>query len=542
MYLKKIVKKMFCCQLLFVFLSSSSLATDKDKLSHVFSLYSSGKYTQALSELNRVKVSKKSKSMVIYWKAIILNKLQEFDKSKPLFKKAILQEVIAPDVYYQYGQALYAGNDLAEAYNAFKQSKKREYLAGNSCYYMAYIKQLEEDFPMARSLYKTIEQKYFAKEKGFDREIYQASELQLAEIEFTKITNTSKAKGDNWSYYTTKEVVLPQLEKAYSIKTNSEVASTIKKRKSEIKKSMRQWIPKMNNGRLTRERPWKLKVVERIEYDSNVILESDQPTSKASNKSSAVISSDITVDYQFNLLDQFFITPELKLGNGHYLERNDSAIYTNDYYSITAALNNKYEHMLFSNKASTVFNFDYKYNERDRLSKKEYIFNNRTLTFTLGEYFKYFKVGESRVKLRRKIYKSYVKSSDSNSWILTLNQNFSLPSRQLLIFLVNADFTSAETKVNSTNSYLLRGDYILPGIWKRISLNPFLGITLTDTKLQDSSRGFEKTYNSGLKAYRHFLKIIKVELQYSFSKKTSKDKVNQSYTKHVVGLEGTIRF
>ena len=114
----------------------------------------------------------------------------------------------------------------------------------------------------------------------------------------------------------------------------------------------------------------------------------------------------------------------------------------------------------------------------------------------------------------------------------------------MILFVLNVDDTNSEIETSSTGSYLLRTDYLGPKVYKDIKFNAAFALTLTDTKLQKSSRGIEKTYNPTVKlsmpvkltALNEFLQG-KCDLKYGFTKKSSKLPVSYAYTKHTITLE-----
>ena len=112
----------------------------------------------------------------------------------------------------------------------------------------------------------------------------------------------------------------------------------------------------------------------------------------------------------------------------------------------------------------------------------------------------------------------------------------------LFIALVNADFISAETELNSTNAFLFRVDHLRPNFISNFTLSAGLGLTILDTKLQSETRGTEKTINPSFKLIKKINDYVSMQLTYDYTKNMSNDTLRYEYTKHVAGIRFRIKY
>lgn len=104
------------------------------------------------------------------------------------------------------------------------------------------------------------------------------------------------------------------------------------------------------------------------------------------------------------------------------------------------------------------------------------------------------------------------------------------------------DLTRVKADSNSTNNYLLRGDYIFLEFFQHYTFNPSFTLVLLDPLTQKASRGIESTIKPSLKLSRLFYDSVNISLNYEYSKKFSKDETNFAYSKHVATFNLTYSF
>ncbi len=211
-------------------------------------------------------------------------------------------------------------------------------------------------------------------------------------------------------------------------------------------------------------------------------------------------------------------------------------IYRNDNYLISPAIRTYYEHTLFKKAASTLFDIDHSYVERDVDAKKELKFASRSYGVMLGERFNFFDSGESIVRLKYRKFQSYNTNSDSNTKSLVYEQVKSF-EKWILLFYSSYDMTRVENSIYDTNGLTVRGDFILPAVKNWFTPSIGLALTLTDPINNKAARGMEKLYNPSLRLARLFGKRIRGSFKIDYSKNDSKDTQNFAYKKTVYGFE-----
>ncbi|MBT5093641.1 MAG: tetratricopeptide repeat protein, partial [Halobacteriovoraceae bacterium] len=200
----------------------ASSSTMKE-LALFYKFYRTGKYSQALKELKKLEGRPRIRGNLPYFRGMCYKKLQQYDEAIEEFKKAIQNGDRTKGIFYEYGQALYANNELERARKAFDLSFKRNYKAPFSLYYMAQIASIIEDASATKTNFVKI-----IENKRAEKNILQVAYFQLAEL----IYNLIKKKFDPHKYV--QKYVIPLLDKAYEVDQDSAAAVDIFKRKDEI--------------------------------------------------------------------------------------------------------------------------------------------------------------------------------------------------------------------------------------------------------------------------------------------------------------------
>jgi hypothetical protein len=155
----------------------------------------------------------------------------------------------------------------------------------------------------------------------------------------------------------------------------------------------------------------------------------------------------------------------------------------------------------------------------------------------IGQKMKIFSVGDSSIKFKKKFYRAYATNLYNDTTTVAIDQVSLLPNKHLLIALLSIDLTDNFNDTNeSTDSYLLRFDYLAPNILPDITLSGSFSTTFLDTLAQSATRGTEITYAPGIKVAKKTSKNMKVTLAYDYSKKTS-DSIDKEYTQHVTTFQ-----
>ena len=236
-------------------------------------------------------------------------------------------------------------------------------------------------------------------------------------------------------------------------------------------------------------------------------------------------------------MKKIIVSPEARFTFTHYGDRTNADVFQNDAYVFNLALKNKYEHKLFNRPASLIFDVDYTKTGKDSNKIHQRDPYSSSVNFTLGESFSYFAVGDTSFKIKRKDYKGTDPSINNNVYELTADQTLALSNQNLLIFMVNASTTDNYNNTTmNTDTYLFRVDYIIPEVFLHHTLNLALAETITDTKLQQSTRGTETSFNPSLDLSREINTHTKISVNFDFTNNTSKSS-DYTYQKHVITME-----
>lgn len=520
--------KLLVTSLLFSILVHTKAAeSESTKLISDFYLeFKKGSYLEAAKTLKELEQFDAQRAFSYYWQGICFNKLQRFDDAIESFKKADALKANFPDMYYEYGQALYAADKLDPARKAFGKSVINNHKVGVSLYYMGFISQTMDDHKLAINYYKKVDT-LPAEEK---KEVIQASLYQLGEIYLLQ------AEKDPNPAKIVKKFVIPQYELARDVDKASTLAPEINKKIETLIEKYKLILLKMANGRPTVRPRYYLKLSEEIKYDTNVILEANAVQNKAQHRASPLSKTETMGRYGFYPNNRFSFFPEAKLNYTYHTDRDQSAVYKNDNYNIMPALRTYYEYTLFNGMATHLFDFDYGYNARDVYLKKDLTFNSRTYTFMLGEKLNLTKMGETIIRLKRKYFYSYTELSDSETSTLGLEQTLNFPGGYTLMIVNTNDISLVRNDQQNTNTYVLRLDFITPRIMDWVTPTISFGTTYNDPIKQKETRGLEKQYNPGLKLTRGLGKL-RINGKYDYTRNISKDKSAYDYTKSVYGLE-----
>lgn len=519
--------KLFASSLLLV--CSLNLYAQTNNLGEFFKYFKDGNYPKAVEILNSVPEGESNKSYLL---GLTYARMQEYDKAQIYLTKAIEEKNNAQDLYYEYGQTLYANNELKKARDAFKQSAKNNYNKMQSLYYVGHISQILEDHNQAKSAYIEI-----LKNKDIDPKIEQVARFQLAETglnilrdQNTKKVQTEKLKSD------VNIKIVPMLKKALEVDKGSTVAFDIDKRIKEIIKEFDLDPDLMKNGRRINSKRFNAYVDLKTKFDDNVTNSNFENDTTASHKESFYAEFETDFKYDFSFFKRWIVSPELRFNFNKYANQTDSDVFQNDAHSFTTTVGNKFEHLVRNAPASFIFNFEYSKNYKDynKVHKKEF-YANSTL-FTIGEQFTYFNFGDTTFKFKYKNYDAYSDTLNNHTKTVSADQTI-IFNNQLLIVLLEADFIDNYNNTsNSTDTYMLRFDYIIPEIFPKYSLTTSLAYTLTDTKKSMATRGHESLINPSFEISKDVTDRLKAILSIDYSNSKSKSS-DYNYQKYVTNFE-----
>lgn len=494
--------------------------------------FQQGKYRATIQELDTIlgqqeeikKLGKSKLGLINYWKGICHNRLQEFPEAISSFDRALNYDYSPIDLNYEYGQALFASDKLSEARLQFKESLRRKFKRAVSLYYIAFISQELGEKKKAVTFFKAIN-KLDAEES---KEVLQASETQIGDIYLEQVEKHPD------SFRSVESYVIPQYQKALAVDKDSTLASTIKEKILNLQKKYDLILLKLRNGRPTLMPPYFLKLATEIGMDSNVTFTPTEQEIAESRKQSPFARLDSIGRYTFYIQDFISVAPELRFNITRYLNRKPE-IYRNDNFLLAPALRTAYEHRLWKKPASFLLDYDFSMIERDIESQEKLKYASQSHTFMMGERFNFFQAGESIIRLRRRIFKSYNADFNSTSTSLTYEQikNF---KENILLFYSNFDMTRVVDSIYNSNSLTLRADLIMGRV--RDWFTPSLGMGITYTNpFNNSDRGQEFLYNPSGRISKTFRNNWRSNLKVDYQKYTSGDEANFAYSKYIYSLE-----
>ena len=495
-------------------------------------LFSQGKYESTVEELSQVEAkliarnetNKATLGLVTYWKGICYNRLQDFPAAISSFDKSLGLDYAPADIHYEYGQALFASEKLAEARIQFREYLKSKFKRGVSLYYIGYISKEMGERKKAFTFFKSINKL----KEDEAMEVRQASEMQIGDIYLEQVEKHSDA------FKSVEEVVIPQYEKALEVDRNSGLAPIIQDKIVKLQRKYDLVMFQLRNGRPTLNPPYFLRIAQEFGMDSNVTFAPADTTISSSDQKSSYSKTDFIGRYTFYHQDFFSISPEFRFNKTYYFNRVKE-VYRNDNMLLSPAIRTAYEHTLWKKPAAFLVDYDYSESRRDVNAKKELEFSSRAHTLMVGERFNYFSWGESIVRLRHRILDSYISSSNSETTSLVFEQIKPL-SIHTLLFYFSYDRMRVKDSRFDTDSFTGRADLIMGRV--RDWFTPSIGLALTSTDpINNSDRGRELLLNPSARISKTFKRHWRANARYDYQKNNSKDTENFAYTKSIYALE-----
>lgn len=496
-------------------------------LIEAFKLFKISSYSKALDSLNKARGNKKVLGTRFYLEGLILNRQQRYDEALTAFEKALKYQNNSPDLYYEFGQALYANSDLIKARVAFKKSADSGFKKESSLYYVAHISQLLEEHRLARDTYVKL-----IKSTTKDKKLQQVARFQLSESFLALAENRDDAARLVDKY------VIPSLKKAYDVLPRAPLAKDIERRKKEIERQYGLDPNIMKNGRTLSPKRLSVRFQHQFRYDSNITLATDVPTAQSLQADTFIHETNFNMQYLAQAASRFTFTPFFRVRNTYHTDRENSSVFRNDTYNITAGSRNTYEHTAFGKEASFLFDIDYVYIGRSNNGEKVRPFFSRATTFTFGERFRFFNFGPTTIKYQYKDYLAYTETLFNKTNSFSIDQIKAMANGNLLIFLFRADLIDQYNNTNaSQNNYLFRTDYIMPEIFPTYTLNLAMSISFLDTLEQSAARGTEKMYTPSIDLRKKINNHMSASIGYNYTRNVSQDKQNFDYKKHVINFE-----
>jgi hypothetical protein len=515
--------------LLFVILSSNNAFANANSLEEFYGLYKKGQYEKAIDSLNKLTIDQNSEASKYYLTGISYARLQEFDKAADNFALAIEKGHDAKDMYYEYGQALYAKNSLKASRDAFKKSAELKFNLSASLYYQGHISQILEDYSNAKKAYLEI-----IKLKDKDKKIDQVAKFQLAESELqltrNNITDKEKLSKD------VQKRIIPMLKMAYESDRNSAVGLDINKRIKEIMKEFDLDPDIMVNGRRISSDRFHASLDMKTKFDDNITNTNLENDVQQSLKESYIVETEFETKYDYVYKKKWIASPLFRVSFNKYTNQDEADVYKNDSAIMTIALKNKFETTAFDRPSSYIFDFDYSKTIKDYNSSHKLESYSSSVLLTFGKQINYFSFGDTNFKFKYKDFKAYSDSINNHTISFSIDQVVALSNNDLLILLFNADMVDNYNDSNTnTNSYMFRLDYIFPEFMPSYTFTGSLTTILNDTLKLSESRGLEKTITPSLELAKEINQNFKVSANLEYTNNKSK-LADYTYHKYVTSF------
>lgn len=494
-----------------------------------FKEFKLGNYTSTLEILEKFQTTQpKLQATKDYLEGVTRSRIQEFDRAVESLTKAGRANHDANDLYYELGQALYADNQLEKARASFIRSNELGYMTSSSLYYMGHISQLLFENDKAIVYFDEI-----LRDEKNDLRIRQIARFQRAEA----MLLLAEEKSGIEIKKLVEQTILPQLRRALDEDKASGIVSDIQQRIIEIQEKFGLDPNKMINGRTMSTKRLNFFVSQKLRSDDNVTLANDQPTVQTVKEGSLISDTTASINYSWYFLRKFGVTPEIRVQNVHHFDRETPAVFTNDRYTITPSLRNRFEHTLFGKVSSALFNITYDYAAQDKLAVQQKSFFSRSLTYTIGQRMRLFSFGDTTFRLRFKTYEAHDELLDNDTTGFTLDQIAILPNQHLLVATLSYDnVDNINNPIASTASTVLRGDYIINNIFPQWNLDFALSYNALDTMEQSDERGTEVTISPSFKITRRLYNKYRLMFEYAYNSKSSLNETFE-YQKNLVTLE-----
>jgi Flp pilus assembly protein TadD len=523
----------FVLPLIFIFLFAVNVGFSAD-IDVVTNYMNKGNYSDAITKLEKLNPPSIDSGKKNYLQGICFSRLQEYDKAVSKFKLAADLNYEAQDLYYEYGQALFATNELKLAQQAFKKSYLQKFNEGNSLYYIGYIYHLLEDDVSAKEYYLNVAVHKKADPKTIQIALFQVSDLDLKEA---KEKEKSKGKKPEDTAIVVFNKIVPMLREAYQKSPSTPLAQEIKQKIDDLLIEYKVDPDLMENGRKVSAKKFNAFLSQKLKYDDNVTLTSAQNTLQQSLMPSLVLETEGYARYDLAWQKRYIFSGEARFDFLQYQDQINPEVYQNDAFSLYMNSKNKYEHLLFSAPASFLFDLELSKTFKDWKIQHQRINYSTGFNLGFGEVFSFFNFGETGIKIKFNNTSGASELISNKTTLISADQTFYLPNQQILIALIQySKINYYNNTSTNTNNLLLRADYVLLELWPTYSLGAAMAITTTDTLEQKDIRGTEFTLNPSIDISKSLTDKMKLTGSLEYLSNSSK-KSDYAYNKKVLSFE-----
>ncbi len=519
--------------LLFTLAARAMSPEDEILFSQANQEFQKGSYTKAILLAEKISgQDTKTQSEKAFFLATSHAKLQAFQKSLAFYKTAESLQHPAENLAYDYGQALYATQNLAEAEKQFKKSIVKKFKIGASAYYVAFLRELQEDKAGAKDFYSRIQRL-----QSDPDQVKQPALFQIAELEYNQHSAETNAR----KRLLLLKKVLPLYKKARDFSKGTPAALQAESKIARIEQELAAEAERMINGNPLPRQAYSVRLSQDFTYDSNVITEAEGALIQVSDKDSIISETGILAKYQFNWKRRFSFIPEFYGTATFHSRRSTPQVFQNDNIVIAPALRSKWEHWSGGKAATMLLDLEYNLMLRDYEQQHKRPYYTRSLNLVLGERVNWFSCGSTTLKLALKAAENYNPERNYYSPQVTFQQNVKIFSAYDLQNTFTADYLRARNDFNDERNYKWRQSATLTDLFEKVDITPTASLTIKDTMKQKGSRGNEWLVNGSLEGSRDF-GGIEGSLEYAYTKNYSKSKDQYQYTKHEVRVGASYTF
>jgi opacity protein-like surface antigen len=217
-------------------------------------------------------------------------------------------------------------------------------------------------------------------------------------------------------------------------------------------------------------------------------------------------------------------------------------VFQNDSLTLSIGSNQSYAHKFGEKEAQLQLNVGIDYLMRDYKQKHALYFYSRTFDFSAGERLPLFAAGVTSLKAGIRLVVNADPGYNSRIPYLTATQAFAFTSNAIVLLSLGADFQTSKDKQNSLTTYKASTAGIIKNLLWKLDLRPLFAFSMIDTKLQKPSRGMETVLTPGIGLSRDLWKSWSADLDYSYTQRSSENKLLYAYSKHLVSLGVTYTF
>lgn len=491
-------------------------------------------WEQALSMLQEIIDSARSnelKAEAHYLQGVVYNRQDNYQSAREALEKSLTLRSDNPNLFYEYGQTLYALNEFSRSQQFFRRSMQQDFMKPQSLYYLAHISQLLDQHLQAIEFFNLL-----IAESTTPRSLRQIAHFQRAD----SMMRIARNQSDNLDQIV-KNDILPNLYRALEINPQSAVASDIQQRIIELQREFETDPNVLVSGRRISAKRWQLQLAQRMSYDNNITFANDLPTTQATQEDAFIFQSILQAQYTHVLRQRFLVTPFIRMSHLTHSKRNDPEIHKNDSYSIRPSLRTQTEFTLFERPATFLLDFDYDYIARDYSETKTKQFYARSTSYSLGQRLQLFRFGESTLRFRSSDYQGHEQQMDRTNNSYSFDQVVVLPNRHMIILLFLYDQLKAENTINSSDSMTYRIDYLVPELTPEITLGLNLTYSSVDLYNDPQRSGADTILSPGISFTKRLGQRFRARLSYNYTDFSSSISENE-YDKHNISAELRVSF